>query len=50
MNNYKKLEKVKKELIEYNYDLMKYLHEGFEKIAIKKVQTRILKILKEVEG
>lgn len=48
MNNYDKLKKVKSDLETYNYDLMKYMNEGFDKISIKKVQARILRILEDV--
>jgi hypothetical protein len=45
MNTYDKLEKIKKSLIDYNYELMKYMNEDASEISIKKVQSKILNIL-----
>lgn len=49
MNAYDKLEKVKRELINYNSELMGYMHDETTDISIKKVQARILNMLREVE-
>ncbi|MCJ7572328.1 MAG: hypothetical protein MUO82_10730 [Candidatus Thermoplasmatota archaeon] len=49
MNAYDKLKIVKKDLINYNYELMKYLNNGASDISIRKVQIKILNLLREIE-